>query len=300
MMCLQSLFTRLVAAACVVLIAAAAVPTAAAQEELLCDVSINYRQLQGSSFTFLDELEELAEEYINDNVWTEDRFLEEERITCTMQIVFRQSITQTSFQADFIMTSRRPIYGTSATTKVLEINDKNWQFEFSQGTPLIFETERYNPLTSLLDFYVYIMLGYDYDTFSEFGGEEYFQKARRIHELSQAQSSSSNNRRGKLIRELLDPRLKPLRQAYFKYHFDGLDHFITEPQRSRLVVLEVLATMQELYEELSRQSTLTLFFATKYRELTALFEQSSISSQAYSVLSDVDPSHLTSYQTLIQ
>ncbi len=103
MMCLQSLLTRLVAAACVFLVVATAAPTAAAQEELLCDVSINYRQLQGSNFAFLEELEELAEEYINDNIWTNDRFLEEERISCTMQIVFREALTQTSFQAQLVL-----------------------------------------------------------------------------------------------------------------------------------------------------------------------------------------------------
>lgn len=300
MMGIRSWFSHLVAAVCVFLVAAAVVPAAMAQEEIFCDVAINYRQLQGNNFTFLEELEELVEEYINENKWTDDRFLEEERISCTMQIVFREALTQTSFNAQFIMTSSRPIYGTSATTKVLEINDPEWAFEFSQGTPLIFETERYNPLTSVIDFYVYIMLGYDYDTFSEFGGEEFFQKARRIHELSQAQGSSLNNRRAGLIRQLLDPRFKPLRQAYFKYHFEGLDHFISEPQRSRLVVLEVLATMQELYEELSRQTTTTYFFATKYQELTAIFEQSSYSAQAYGVLSEVDPSHLSTYDRLIQ
>lgn len=301
MMCIQSLLTRLVAATCVLLVVATAAPTAAAQEELLCDVSINYRQLQGSNFTFLEELEELAEEYINDNVWTNDRFLEEERINCTMQIVFREALTQTSFQAQLILTSSRPIYGTSATTKVLEINDTDWQFGFSQGTPLVFETERYNALTSMLDFYVYIILGYDYDTFSEFGGEEFFQKARRIHELAQSQSSlSGGNRRGQLIRQLLDPRFKPFRQAYFKYHFNGLDHFITETQRSRLVVLEVLATMQEVYDEVARSYAMDLFFRTKSKELAAIFEQSSVSSQAYGVLSEVDPSHLTDYNRLVQ
>jgi len=222
-----------------------------------------------------------------------------------MQIVFQEALTQTSFRAQIVVASRRPIYGTTQSTNVVQINDDAWQFEYSQGTPLMFETERFNALTSVLDFYAYVMLGYDYDTFSELGGEPHFQKARRIFELAQAQSALGwdalgGGRRANIVRQLLDPRFKPLREAYFRYHFDGLDHFLLDPQRARQQVLDVIGAMQVLYDELSRQYTLDLFFTSKYQELTAIFKDSPLGTQAYALLREVDASHSATYDTLVQ
>ena len=302
---LQRYLVRLGAVMSVLLVVAASSPSAQAQE-LNCRVSINYRQLSGSGFTFLDELRTLVAQYLNRNTWTDDRFLSEERIECNIQIIFQENITLTSFRARLILTSRRPIYGTTQNTNVLLINDENWQFDFSVGTPLVFETERFNAMTSVLDFYAYIMLGYDYDTFSELGGEAHFQKARRILELAQAQRGigwdalGGNRSRAQLITQLLDPRFEPLRRAYFAYHFDGLDHFVPDTDGARRTVLDVLSIMQALDQDLSRQYTIDLFFSTKFQELTAIFQQSQLSAQAYGILTEVDPSHLTHYNNLVQ
>ncbi len=302
---LQRYLVRLSRVACLLLAVAGWAPGAQAQE-LSCRVSINFRQLGGSSFTYLNELRQLIGQYLNRNTWTEDRFLPEERIECSMQIIFQEAITLTSFRAQIILTSRRPIYGTSQNTNVLQLNDENWQFDFSQGTPLVFETERYNAMTSVLDFYAYIMLGYDYDTFSELGGQEHFQKARRILELAQARGAigwdalGGDRGRADLINQLLDSRFEPLRRAYFAYHFYGLDHFISDTQNARLAVFDVLGTMQALDLDLSRQYTIDLFFSTKFQELAAIFEQSQLSAQAYGILIEVDPSHLTQYNSLVE
>ena len=97
-----------------------------------------------------------------------------------------------------------------------------------------------------------------------------------------------------------NPRFEPLRRAYFTYHFDGLDHFVSDTQNARLAVLDVVSTMEVLYQGLSRQYTLDIFFSTKFQELTAIFQQSPLSAQAYGMLSEVDPSHLTYYNNLVQ
>ena len=273
--------------------------------EFRCTVEVNYRQLQGSSFTHLGELKELIEDYLNNNNWTTDRFQQEEWIECSMQLVFLESRTLTSFRAQLVLTSNRPIYGTSAKTTVLQINDDQWEFSYARGTPLVFETERYDPLASVLDFYAYLMLGYDYDTFSELGGEVHFQKAKRIQQLADSKNGagwSALNRdpRGELADQLTGPRFKPMRQAYFQYHFYGLDHFTTDVDQARSAVLKVLVAMEELYEDLARQYVFDIFFSTKYKELAAIFEESDVSSRAFSVLTEVDPAHLTSYNLLVE
>lgn len=282
----------------------ALVPAARAQE-FNCSVSVNYSQVSGTGFEFLDELEEQLEEYMNGQRFTNDRFLDYERIECNMRIIIQEAPTLTSFRAQLIVETRRPIYGTVQSTNVVRINDQNWVFSYAQGSALNFDVERFDALTSVIDFYAYVMLGYDYDTFSELGGTPHLQRARRIAEIAQGQNAAgwnqagSDRNRAELITQLLDPRFKPLRAAYFQYHYAGLDHFLLQPNDARIAVLEALRGLQSLYEAQSRQYTLDLFFDTKYQELTALFTESNTSNEAFELLSQTDPAHLTEYNALV-
>ena len=300
---------RSIVRSCVLLVVlmAFSVGLASAQaQEFNCTVSINTSQISGTSYTFLEELDDRIEEYINKNKWTQDRFRDVERIECNMRIVIQEAISLTRFQAQLVVELRRPIYGTTQSTVTVRINEPNWQFNYAQGDPLTFDTESYDPLTSVLDFYAYVMLGYDYDTFSEMGGTEHFRKARRIAEIAQSQGGTGWNQvgtdrsRSQLITQLLDTRFQPLRKAYFQYHYGGLDHFTAQTEEARLAVLDALAEIQKVYQAQSRQYVFDLFFDTKYQELAAVFEQSNVRNDAYALLSEVDPAHLTEYNALIE
>ena len=256
--------------------------------EFRCTVTVNIRQLQGSGFAHLNDLKELIEDYLNNNTWTTDSYQPEEWIECSAQVIFLESRTLTSFRAQLILTSTRPIYGTTAKTTLLQISDDQWEFNYARGTPLVFETERFDPLTSVLDFYAYVMLGYDYDSFSEMGGEVHFQKAKRIQQLGDSRNSpgwSALNRdpRGELIDQMTSPRFRPMREVLFQYHFSGLDPFVRDPDKAREAVLESLTSIQTLYRDLSRQYVFDIFFSSKYTEITAVFLESELESQAFAV-----------------
>lgn len=281
-------------------------PSGAQAQEFNCRATVNYTQLSGSGFTFLDELAEQVENYFNLRQWTEDRFLDYERIDCNLRVIIQESISLTRFRAQLIAEIRRPIYGTTQSTLVVRLNDQNWTFNYAQGDPLDFDLERFDPLTSVLDFYALVMLGYDYDSFSELGGTPHFRRARRIAELAQAQGAAgwsqvgTDRNRTELINQLLDPRFQPIRKAYFDYHFGGLDRFVLETDEARYAVLDALGQVRTVYEALSRQYLIDLFFDTKYQELNAIFEGSNLRADAYELLSQVDPAHLTQYNALIE
>lgn len=280
-------------------------PGAVSAQEFNCAVTVNYSTLTGSDFGFLSQLEDRIEEYVNQRSWTEDRFRENERIECTMQITVEEAISLTNFRARLIIASRRPIYNTMQHSTVVQFNDDSWQFSYAQGQPLIFNLEQYDPLVSIIDFYVFVMLGYDYDTFSEFGGTRYFEQARRIAERAQSQSApgwsqvGSDRGRASLITQILDPRMRPLRKAYFDYHLGGLDRFVADTDAARSTILNVLASLDELFEDVARQYAIDLFFSAKYTELASVFDGWQRSSEAYDYLSSLDPSHTSTYEALV-
>jgi len=280
-------------------------PVKAQAQEFNCTVAINYASLTGTDYSFLNEMRDKIFEYMNQRQWTEDRFMEHERIDCSINVVFTEAISLTRFRARLVLASRRPIYGTGQQTTVTTFSDDAWVFEYSQGTPLIFEPDRFHPLTSVLNFYAYVMLGYDYDTFDALGGQPHFEKARRIAEIAQSagtvgwSSVGGDQSRGELIAQIMDPRFRPLRNAYFDYHFGSLDHFIQDQDKARTTLLGVVGTLESLREEVTRAYYLDQFFSAKYLEVVALFKGSQQAPQAFDALSQMDPAHLSDYSGMM-
>lgn len=288
------------------LLGALAIGQPSAGQELACQVQIDRSQLSGSEYSFLDDLERSVEEYMNTQSWTDDRFQPFEQVACSMQIVILEAVSLSEFRARLIVTTRRPIHDTAQSTVVVRLNDPEWQFEYSRGSTLQYDLNQYNSLTSVLDFYAYVILGYDYDTFSELGGTPHFETARRIADEAKgsgdpgwATVSTDRNRR-QLIDEVLAQRHQPLRRAYYRYHRKGLDRFVDNPQQARTVVLEVVETLQELSRSVSASYPLDLFFSTKYQELTAIFSDGDLENRAYNLLTQIDPSHSSEYNKLVQ
>ena len=277
-------------------------------QELNCTVNVNRSQLQGDEYAFLDELGEDVTRYLNNRAWTEDVFEDRERIDCSVQIVFNQADGLSLFQGEIVVRATRPIYGTAQPTTLFLISDDAWNFTYTRGQSLVYDPERYDSFLSVLDFYVFITLGYDYDSFSSLGGTPYFEQARRIAERARSDAGAvgwgnefgEERSRFDLIRELLDPAFLPLRRAHYTYHFDVLDHFLIEPEVSWEQATEVLRSLNELFLQFNaRRYATDVFFTSKYQELAVLFLEAPARSEAYALLSEMDAAHLSEYDKLV-
>src|SRR5690606_10315626 len=160
---------------------------------------------------------------------------------------------------------------------------------------LIYSPNRFDAFVSVLDFYANLILGYDYDTFSELGGQRYFERARAIAELARGVNAEGwflvgdERTRGALITQLLDPRFEPLRRAHFAYHFGVLDHFTTEHEEAWERAMEVLASLNALYDEFNaRRFATDVFFSAKHTELAALLADAPRRNEAYELLIEMD------------
>ncbi len=279
---------------------------AAYGQELNCGVSVDYRALSGSDYTYLDEFRDAVREYMNLQRWTDDHYEDFERVDCTVQITFLEALSLTRFRAKLVLATRRPIYGTTQSTVILQLDDQSWMFDYPQGQPLVSDQDRFDELTSVLDFYAYIILGYDYDTFSEYGGSPLFERARRIADIAKAtggagwQQIGSDRSRSQLIGEVVDPRFRGLRKVYFDYHYGGLDRFVQETEIARNAILASVERLKQITEANARSYVVDLFFSAKHTELIGIFGQSTYASRAFDLLSDMDPANLSKYNSLIQ
>ena len=277
-------------------------------QELACQVTINRQALSGNEYVFLDDLEDAVFRYLNNRAWTDDQFADRERIECSFQITLTEAPSLSSFVGQLVVQASRPIYGTAQRSTSILLRDETWEFNYTRGQSLIYDPNRFDALTSVLDFYANIILGVDYDTFSELGGTEFFNQARLIAEVARSNASSpgwgqdpsQERSRYALTEQLLDPRFEPLRRAHYTYHFGVLDHFLLQPEVAWAEALVMFQELHELYLQFNRRRYATdIFYGSRYQEFVALLLEAPQRNEAYALLSEMDAAHLGTYDALV-
>ncbi len=276
-------------------------------QEFNCQVSLNYDQLEGNSYAYLTELEDRIGDYVNDFRWTDIQFQEKERIKCLIQISIESGNSNFDFSGRVIFSVLRPIHSTVTETNSIILNDDNWQFNYPQGKTLIHDELQFENLTGTLDFFMNVILGYDFDSFSKLGGTPYFQKAQNVVDLAQTTSAigwsrTANNRRNRfnLVNDLLNPSYEPLRRAYYSYHRLGLDQFTLDAEAARKEIIDAITLIRDAKRRATSNYLFDIFFDTKAREIAGIFgeAEASIKRQAYSLLLETDQGHLSEYSGL--
>ena len=283
-------------------------PVQSSAQEFSCSVNINDEQLEGTSYDYVKQT--LATEltaYINEYRWTETEVLEHERINCQISIVLTGASTDYTYSAEAVISARRPIYGTMQETTSIILSDQAWQFSYPEGRSLVHDELSFEALTGFVDYYAYLMLGFDFDSFAELGGSNYFAKAQDVVDLAQSTSAigwarSSNNRRNRftLVADMMNSSYDDLRRAYYQYHREALDGFTRNPEQARQAALEALELIQATKRRSTSNYLFDLFFDTKSREISALFNdaESPTRLEAYTILSETDQAHLSDYENL--
>ncbi len=296
---------RFLPLACLLFLAA---PPSVQAQELQCTVNVDFSQLQNtnvSDVAFLNDFGIEVGEYLNNQRWTNDRFEEVERIACSFVIAFTERPTQTTFRARLVVTSQRPIYGTRQSTSMLKVADEGWDFEYVQGQSLTRDPNRIDRLTALLDYYAYLILGYDYDSFAPLGGTPFFEQAFDIVTRAQGEaingwtSFGADRTRSQIVQELTDPRYLPVRQAYYAVHRLGVDAFIDDPEIARTAVLAALRSFEDVADQAANPYVLDIFFDTKSVAIVGMLSRSSQSSEAYALLLTLDPTRSSAYGALV-
>lgn len=276
-------------------------------QEINAQVTINDSKISSSSTDHISDLPEQIETYINSYDWTDDDFQEFERIQCNITITLQSVDDNYNFDANIVIATKRPIYNTLQQTSVLVISDNNWSFNYPPNSTFTHDKMQYDGIASLLDFYSYMILGLDYDTFSELGGSDYYQEARNILEVARAanapgwsQNSGSGRNRYELVNSLTSTAYQEYRKGLYLYHRHGLDQFLENPKEARQEVLTALERIRETRRQTTSNYLLDILFSTKYKEMVALFMDAEVDTrlEAYDLLTDTDQSHSSEYEKL--
>jgi hypothetical protein len=161
-------------------------------QELNCQVSVVSVQVQGTTEKqIFDQLQKSIFEFMNNTRWTKDNFTVNERIDCSVLINVTQKLSADDYMATIQIQSRRPVFKSSYFSPTVNYIDESFVFKYQQFQQLEFNLNTFqNNITSVLAYYAYIIIANDYDTYSNLGGTEYFQKAQLI--VTNAQSAAES------------------------------------------------------------------------------------------------------------
>lgn len=282
-------------------------------QELNCQVNIipapalSLGPVEKEIFT---ELQNSIYDFMNTTKWTNDIFEIEERINCNLQITVTDLPSNTTFKGKIQVQSTRPVYNTSYNTTVFNHIDSDFAINFLRNSAILpMSNYQYRDnLSALLSFYAYMILGYDYDSFSLKGGDQYFNAAQQIannakNSGDEGWSASASKKRNRfwMVDNVLQPVFSPLRDAYYEYHRSGLDIFYTDMSKGRQIILTALQNLDKIQRARPGSLNLQMFLTGKSNELVNIFSQSETKekNEAVSILKKLDPSNSSVYQEIM-
>lgn len=279
-----------------------------AAQELEIRIQVSHSQLQGVDNTKYENMQKALNEFVTNQIWTNNVFKTEERIKCNMLLNITKEVYSDEFQATLQVVSSRPVYGTGYDSPMLNILDKNIQFKYADGETLIFNENSHDELTSLIAYYVYIIIGFDYDSFGKMGGTPYFEKAQKIVNNAQGSNyagwkSFETNKRNRywLAENLMNSIYAPIREYIYKYHRLGLDLMGTRLADGCASIAEGMNDLLKVHRQKSDSYLMSIFFDAKADEIVNIFSNSSDQAQqnkVYNFLKEIDASNLSKYDKI--
>ena len=280
----------------------------AAAQELEIRIQVSHAQLQGVDNSKYENMQKALNEFVTNQIWTNNVFKTEERIKCNMLLNITKEVYSDEFQGTLQVVSSRPVYGTGYDSPMLNILDKNIQFKYADGETLIFNENSHDELTSLIAYYVYIIIGFDYDSFGKMGGTPYFEKAQKIVNNAQGSNyagwkSFETNKRNRywLAENLMNSIYAPIREYIYKYHRLGLDLMGTRLADGCASIAEGMNDLLKVHRQKSDSYLMSIFFDAKADEIVNIFSNSSDQAQqnkVYNFLKEIDASNLSKYDKI--
>ena len=270
--------------------------------ELNCEVEVNSDKITSGSKDVFNELKQSVTDYMNMTKWTNATFGTNEKINCKLMFTLSSWDQATGvMQGDLQIQSQRPVFNSSYTTAI-NFRDTKISFSFETGQQLVFsELEMEDNLTAILNFWAYMIIAMDFDSFELHGGDPYYERAAQVVRLAQTSSESGwkafedNTNRNAVLSAFTDNQTAPIRQMLYDYHRMGLDQMVVTVDKGRSTITHTLENLAKIYEVAPMSVCLTMFKDAKLDELINIYSKANTTEKesVYEMLYQVYPSETT-------
>jgi hypothetical protein len=286
-------------AAVALLLVSAAAPSPVSAQQIEVTVLVNYEAIPTTNKDLLRDFSSDIKTYLSNYNWGPGS--PGDKVKCTLNVFFQSVIGDNRYSAQVFIGSQREIFKSAQSTAVTRLFDQLWEFTYMKTKPLNHNQNTYDDLTSFLDFYMYLIMGYDYDTYEKLSGTPLFQKAADVASQGRStgqkgwQPATSGYSRVQLIDELMSTTYQPVREASWYYHFAGLDSLAINRERGWQNILTAMQKISDAKKIADpRNVVIKSFFEAKAKELADVFADYPDPS-VYTFFTSVDPNHQQAY-----
>lgn len=290
-----------------------AIPSIHAEEEgteLLCTVEVNSSRINNASKDVFNSLQEAITQYMNDTRWTDAQFAVNEKIKCTLFLnLATYDDASGKMTGELTVQSQRPVYNSTYTTTMINFKDNKVEFTYQEGDQLVFsETDMESNLTAILNFYAYMILAIDFDSFSPNGGDPYYERAANVVRLAQSSGETGwkafedTKNRHAVLSAYTDKATAGIREILYNYHRQGLDQMIVSVDKGRATITKQLETLKAVYDKAPMSVCLSMFKDAKLDELVNVYSKANMTEKesVYEMLYQVYPSETTRLEQIKQ
>lgn len=276
-------------------------------QELEPTVDVNMDKISIDVRDRLTDFKQDVYDYLSKTKFTDEVIVNEIRgkpykIKCNFQIFFTNVTGFDSYEAQVFVGVQRYVYKSPNFTPLIKLIDEKWEFNYSRGQSLIHDNLRFNNLTSFLDYYAYMIIGYDDDSWELELGDKRFQLAQDVVNLAVALSSTKGWTDNSLLKpsrssypqELLNSQYDDFRKGFWIYHFAGIDSLQYNKRQALERIAEAISLIAKTKKSEFRSFNIKLFFDTKYMEIAQLMVDY-YDKTIYRKLSELDPDHIATY-----
>jgi hypothetical protein len=261
-------------------------------------------------------LQNSLHDFLNGRNWSNETFQNNEKIRCNFLLNIASAGDNNSFSAQLTVQAGRAIYNSGYTSPLINFQDESFVFRYVEYQPLDFSDNRVQGteplaanLTAEFAYYIYMILGLDFDSFSLRGGDTYFQKALNIvnnapdsREISGWKPFDGVRNRYWLVENLTNSKYTLVHDAYYNYYRTGMDQLYDKPADGRAGVLNALNMLNTVNTENPGIMILQFFFQGKSNEVSKIFLQSEPDekARALDLLTRLDVSNANAYKADLQ
>jgi hypothetical protein len=254
--------------------------------------------------------------FINNRKWTSDAFQTQEKIECNFLLNLESVVETNVYKASLTIQAARPVYNSSYVTPLINFQDADVTFRYVEYQPLEFNENRVqgsdalaSNLTATMAYYVYTILGLDYDSFGAKGGDPFFQRAQNIvnnapegRNISGWKAFDGSRNRYWLMENLLNTRYNIVHDVLYTYYRQGMDNMYDKDENARQQILKSLTQLQALNQENPNTMIVQFFMQGKSQELIKIFKKASPPDKARAVelLQKLDVANASNYKSEIR
>jgi len=253
----------------------------------------------------LQMMQDAIRNFLNNNKWSSETYLPQERIDCNFVITIRAWDGTSNYQADAQIQSSRPVFASSYNSTMLSLSDRDFNFTFTEGQPLEFSEQVFiNNLSSMLAFYAYTIIGLDRDSFAQLAGTPYYVRAQQTMNIAQTsgntgwKAADGLRNRYWLNENLLNNNYQPLRTFIYSYHLEGLDRLAQDQTTASGYLFSSLTALSSLDKQRFGAYFPNIYFSGKSEEFLNIFSGLNATQKrsAMELLATIDPANAGRYE----